>query len=131
MNNKVVIIGTGFVGMSYAYALVNQGAVEEIVLIDVNKDKAVGEAMDLNHGLAFGPRKMVIRAGDYDECKDADLVVITAGVGQKPGESRLKLLSRNASIMKTITSQIMEGGFDGLILLASNPVDILTHVVQK
>jgi len=131
MNNKVVIIGTGFVGMSYAYALVNQGAVEELVLIDVNKDKAVGEAMDLNHGLAFGPRKMVIRAGDYDECKDADLVVITAGVGQKPGESRLKLLSRNASIMKTITSQIMEGGFDGLILLASNPVDILTHVVQK
>ena len=131
MSSKVVVIGTGFVGMSYAYALVNQGTVEELVLIDVNKEKAIGEAMDLNHGLAFGPRKMAIRAGDYEECKDADLVVITAGVGQKPGESRLELLSRNATIMKDITSQIMAVGFDGLILLASNPVDILTHVVQR
>lgn len=131
MSSKVVIIGTGFVGMSYAYALVNQGTVEEMVLIDVDKEKAIGEAMDLNHGLAFGPRKMAIRAGDYEECKDADLVVITAGVGQKPGESRLELLSRNATIMKDITSHIMAVGFDGLILLASNPVDILTHVVQR
>ncbi len=131
MSSKVIIIGTGFVGMSYAYALVNQGTVEELVLIDVDKEKAIGEAMDLNHGLAFGPRNMAIRAGDYSECKNADLVVITAGVGQKPGESRLKLLSRNASIMKEITKNIMNVGFDGLILLASNPVDILTHVVQK
>ncbi|MFW6298341.1 MAG: L-lactate dehydrogenase [Bacillota bacterium] len=131
MSSKVVVIGTGFVGMSYAYALVNQGTVEELVLIDVDKEKAIGEAMDLNHGLAFGPRKMHIRAGDYDECKDADLVVITAGVNQKPDESRLELLERNAAIMKSITGKMMASGFNGLVLVASNPVDILTHVVHK
>ena len=86
--SKVVIVGTGFVGMSYAYALVNQGTIEDLVLIDVNEEKALGEAMDLNHGLAFAPRKMSIKAGTYDDCKDADLVVITAGVSQKPDETR-------------------------------------------
>src|SRR5690606_13500230 len=97
---KVVIIGTGFVGMSYAYALVNQGAVEELVLIDVNKDKAEGEAMDLNHGLALATRRMNIFAGDYADARDAAIVVITAGVSQKPGETRIDLLNRNAAIMK-------------------------------
>lgn len=130
-NNKVVIIGTGFVGMSYAYAMVNQGTVEELVLIDIDKSKAEGEAMDLNHGLAFAPRKMSIRSGDYDECKDASLVVITAGVNQKEGETRIDLLNRNASIMKSVVSNIMSSGFDGIILVASNPVDILTYVVWK
>ncbi len=131
MYNKVVIIGTGFVGMSYAYALVNQGAIEELVLIDINTDKAEGEAMDLNHGLAFAPRKMSIRSGDYDECKDAGLVVITAGVNQKEGETRIDLLNRNAVIMKSVVAKIMSSGFDGIILVASNPVDILTYVVWK
>jgi len=88
--SKVVIVGTGFVGMSYAYALVNQGAVEELVLVDIDLRKAEGEAMDLNHGLAFAPRKMNIRAGDYSECKDAGLVVVTAGVSQKEGEDRIE-----------------------------------------
>jgi len=130
-NSKVIVIGTGFVGMSYAYALVNQGAVEELILIDIDQNKAEGEAMDLNHGLAFAPRKMNIRAGSYAECKDAGLVVITAGVSQKEGETRIDLLNRNASILKSITTQIMATGFKGIIVVASNPVDILSYVVWK
>jgi L-lactate dehydrogenase len=129
--NKVAIVGTGFVGMSYAYSLLNQGTIEELILIDVNKDKAEGEAMDLNHGLAFAPRKMTIKAGDYSECKDAGLVVITAGVSQKPGETRIDLLNRNAKIIQSVTRNIMDSGFDGIILVASNPVDILTYVAWK
>jgi L-lactate dehydrogenase len=130
-SRKVVIVGTGFVGMSYAYALLNQGTAEELVLIDVNKEKAEGEAMDLNHGLAFAPKKMNIKAGDYDECKDAHLVVITAGVNQKPGETRIDLLNRNAHIIQTVTKNIMSSGFNGIILVASNPVDILAYVAWK
>lgn len=129
--SKVVIVGTGFVGMSYAYALLNQGTVEELILVDINKEKAQGEAMDLNHGLAFAPRKMTIKAGDYSECQDAGLVVITAGVNQKPGESRIDLLNRNANIIQSVIRQIMDSGFDGIILTASNPVDILTYVAWK
>jgi len=130
-NNRVVIVGTGFVGMSYAYALVNQGTVEELVLVDINKDKAEGEAMDLNHGLAFGPRRMNIYAGDYSDCENASLVVITAGVSQKEGESRIQLLSRNAKIIKAVVKDIMASGFAGIILVASNPVDILAYVAWK
>jgi L-lactate dehydrogenase len=129
--SKVVIVGTGFVGMSYAYALVNQGTVEELILVDIDHEKAVGEAMDLNHGLAFGPRKMSIRAGNYDECKTAGLVVITAGVNQKNGETRIELLSRNAKIIKSVVINIMKSGFDGILLVASNPVDILAYVAWK
>ncbi len=131
VKNKVVIVGTGFVGMSYAYALVNQGAVEELVLIDIDKDKAEGEAMDLNHGLAFAPRKMNIYAGDYNDCSDAGLVVITAGVSQKNGETRIDLLKRNAGIMKVVVKNVMSSGFDGILLVASNPVDILAYVAWK
>ncbi len=131
IKNKVVIVGTGFVGMSYAYALLNQGTVEELSLIDINKDKAEGEAMDLNHGLAFAPRKMTIKSGDYTECENAGLVVITAGVNQKPGETRIDLLNRNATIMRTVVKSIMESGFKGILLVASNPVDILTYVAWK
>lgn len=129
--SKIVIVGTGFVGMSYAYALVNQGATEELVLIDIDHERAVGEAMDLNHGLAFAPRKMTIRAGTYTECKDANIVVITAGVNQKEGETRIDLLKRNASIMKSVVRNIMDSGFDGIIVVASNPVDILAYVAWK
>ncbi|MCK4551754.1 MAG: L-lactate dehydrogenase [Tenericutes bacterium] len=130
-SSKVVIIGTGLVGMSYAYSLVNQGTVEELVLIDINKDKAIGESMDLNHGLAFSPRKMKIYAGEYADCKGANLVVITAGVGQKDEETRLHLLKRNASIMKFVVKNVMASGFDGIFLVATNPVDILSYVVWK
>ncbi len=129
--SKVVIVGTGFVGMSYAYALVNQGAVEDLVLIDLDHEKAVGEAMDLNHGLAFAPRKMTIRAGNYSECTDASIVVITAGVNQKEGETRIELLNRNAKIMKIVVNNIMKSGFDGIIVVASNPVDVLAYVAWK
>jgi L-lactate dehydrogenase len=130
-SSKVVIIGTGLVGMSYAYSLVNQGVVEELVLIDINKEKALGEAMDLNHGLSFSPRKMKITAGDYLDCQDANLVVITAGVNQKDKESRLDLLRRNALIMKQVVNQVVSSGFDGILLVASNPVDILSYVAWK
>lgn len=129
--SKVVIIGTGFVGMSYAYALLNQGAVEEIVLIDIDQRKAEGEAMDLNHGLAFAPRKMSIKSGTYEDTKDAGLVVITAGVNQKEGESRIDLLNRNAKIMQDVVRQVMKYKFNGIILVATNPVDILTYVAWK
>lgn len=129
--SKVVVVGTGFVGMSYAYALVNQGVVEELILIDIDLRKAEGEAMDLNHGLAFAPRKMTIKAGDYSECRDAGLVVITAGVNQKEGETRIQLLNRNAHIVKTVVKNIMNNGFEGILLVASNPVDILAYVAWK
>lgn len=129
--SKVVLVGTGFVGMSFAYAALNRGSFETLVLIDVNKDKAEGEAMDLNHGLVFAPRKMSIYAGDYKDCSDADIVVITAGVNQKPGETRLDLLKRNSAIMKSVVSQVMASGFNGIFLVATNPVDILTYVVYE
>jgi L-lactate dehydrogenase len=128
---KIVIVGTGFVGMSYAYSLINQGIGEEIVLVDINKEKAEGEAMDLNHGLSFSPKRMKVSAGTYDDCKDAMLVVISAGVNQKPGETRLMLLQRNAIIIQSVIKQIMASGFNGVILMATNPVDILTHIAWK
>ena len=130
-SSKVVIVGTGFVGMSYAYAMVNQGTVEDLVLIDIDQNKAEGEAMDLNHGLAFGPRKMSIKAGTYKDCEDAGLVVITAGVNQKDGETRIDLLNRNAKIIKSVVRSVMDVGFDGIIMMATNPVDILTYVAWK
>ena len=128
---KVVLVGTGFVGMSMAYSMLNRGGVNELILIDINKDKTIGEEMDLSHGLPFAPQKMTIKAGDYDECKDAQIVVITAGVAQKPGQTRLELAEINAKIMKDITKSIMASGFDGIIVVASNPVDLMTYVVSK
>lgn len=128
---KVVLVGTGFVGMSMAYAMLNRGGVDELVLIDINKDKTVGEEMDLSHGLPFAPQKMIIKAGEYDECKDAQVVVITAGIPQNPGQSRLELAQTNTKIMKEITENIMASGFNGIIIVASNPVDLMTYVVAK
>jgi L-lactate dehydrogenase len=125
---KVILIGTGFVGMSYAYSMLNQGVCDELVLIDMDKNKAIGEAMDLNHGLAFSPRHMKIYAGDYTDCKDADIVVITAGAPQKEGETRLDLVHKNAKIIKGIVENIMANEFNGIILVTSNPVDIMTYV---
>lgn len=128
-NRKVVLIGTGMVGMSYAYAVLNQGACDELVLIDIAAERAMGEAMDLNHGLAFSPSNMKIKSGDYSECTDADIVVLSAGTAQKPGESRLDLLQRNADIFKTIIDRVMQYGFNGIFLVATNPVDIMTKIV--
>jgi L-lactate dehydrogenase len=129
--NRVVLIGTGFVGSSYAFALLNQGITEELVLIDLNKEKAAGDAMDLNHGLPFAPSRTKIWYGDYKDCGIADLVVITAGANQKPGETRLDLVEKNTKIFKGIVGEIMDSGFDGIFLVATNPVDILTYAVWK
>ena len=128
---KIVLVGTGFVGMSMAYSLLNQGGVNELVLIDILKDKAEGEAMDLSHGMPFAPSKMDIKAGDYDECKDANIVVITAGLNQKPNQTRLELAQANAKIIKDVTKQVVASGFKGIFVVASNPVDLMTYVVYK
>ncbi|MEG6572173.1 L-lactate dehydrogenase [[Clostridium] cellulosi] len=129
-NRKVVIVGTGFVGMSYAYALLNQNACDELVLIDIDKKRAEGEAMDLNHGLAFSGSHMRIYAGDYSDCSDADIVAIAAGVAQKPGESRIDLLQRNTAVFNTIVGPVVKSGFNGIFLIATNPVDIMARVTK-
>ncbi len=129
--NKVVLIGMGAVGSSYAFALLNQGIVNELVLIDVNEDKTAGDAMDLNHGLPFATGRMKIYQGDYSMCKNADLVVITAGAAQKPGETRLDLVGKNTKIIEGIVGKVMASGFDGIFIVASNPVDILTYATWK
>ena len=128
---KVVLVGTGFVGMSMAYSLLNRGGINELVLIDIAKEKTIGEAMDLSHGLPFSPGKMDIKAGEYSDCKDADIVVITAGLPQKPGETRLDLAKSNTKIMKEITQSVVASGFNGIFIIASNPVDLMSYVVQK
>ena len=128
---KVVLVGTGFVGMSMAYSMLNRGGISELILIDIDKDKTVGEEMDLSHGLPYAPQKMIIKAGDYSECKDAQVVVITAGIAQKPGQTRLELAEVNAKIVKSITKEIMASGFNGIIIVASNPVDLMTYVVAE
>ena len=116
---KVVLVGTGFVGMSMAYALECQGGINELVLIDVLKEKAEGEAMDLQHASSFAPNRIMVRTGDYSDCKDADVVVVTAGMPQKPGQSRLELLKVNVEVAKDIATNIMKSGFDGVIVIAT------------
>ena len=132
MNKKVVIIGCGNVGMSYAYALLNQKtSVNELILIDLNKERIIGEAMDLNHCLAFAPNKIDIKAGDYSDCKDAKLVVIAAGANQDIGETRMDLINKNSKIFKSIITEVMKNGFDGIFLVATNPLDVMTYLTWK
>ena len=128
---KIVLIGTGMVGMSYAYALLNQNLCDEIVIIDINKKRAEGEAMDLNHGVAFSGGNMEIYAGEYTDCCNADLVVLTAGLPQKEGQNRLDLLKENRKIFETILQSVLENGFHGIFLVATNPVDIMTRIVYE
>lgn len=130
-NRKVVLIGTGMVGMSYAYCLLNQSICDELVLIDIDRNRAEGEAMDLNHGLAFSGSHMKIYAGSYEDCRDADLVVICAGVAQKPGESRLELLKRNREVFRSIIDPVVKSGFAGIFLVATNPVDVMTRLAWQ
>ncbi|UTR11487.1 L-lactate dehydrogenase [Evansella sp. LMS18] len=127
---KVVIIGAGAVGSSFAYALLNQGFVRDLVIIDVNHDKAEGDAIDLLHGMPFS-FPMNIWAGSYEDCKDANLVVNCAGANQAPGETRLELLEKNAKIFKDIVTKVMESGFKGIFLVATNPVDVLAYATWK
>lgn len=129
--DKVVLIGTGAVGSSYAYALVNQGICNELVLVDLDKEKSNGEVMDLNHGLVYAPSPVKITSGTYADCKDAAIVVICAGAAQKPGETRLDLVSKNLNIFKSIVKNIMDSGFNGIFLVATNPVDILAYATWK
>ena len=132
MHNKVVIVGCGNVGMSYAYALLNQRTnVNELILIDLNKDRALGEAMDLNHCLAFAPSKIDIRCGDYTDCSDAKIVVIAAGANQNKGETRMDLIYKNSKIFKSIVGDVVKSGFKGIFLVATNPLDVMTYLTWK
>ena len=129
-NRKVALVGAGLVGMSYAYAMLNQNICDELVLIDIDRQRAEGEAMDLNHGLAFSGSNMKIYAGDYADCAGADIVALCAGVAQKPGESRIALLQRNAEVFRSIVEPVRDSGFQGVFLVATNPVDIMTRITQ-
>ena len=132
MKNKVVLIGCGNVGMSYAYALLNQRTnVGELVLVDLDQNRIEGEAMDLNHCLAFAPSKLDIKAGSYEDCYDASLVVIAAGANQKPGETRMDLINKNSKIFKSIVSSVVKSGFNGIFLVATNPLDVMTYLTWK
>ena len=131
ISRKVVLVGTGMVGMSFAYSALNQSICDELVLIDLNEVRARGEAMDLNHGLAFSNSSMKIYFGDYGDCADADIVVICAGVNQKEGETRLQLLQRNYQVFESIVPSVVGSGFDGIFLVATNPVDIMTRITYE
>ena len=132
MNNKVVLIGCGNVGMSYAYALLNQRtSVNELVLVDLDKNRIEGEVMDLNHCLAFAPSKINIKVGDYSDCNDATIVVIAAGANQAPGETRMDLINKNSKIFKSIVSSVIESGFNGIFVVATNPLDVMTYLTWK
>ncbi|EOL49164.1 L-lactate dehydrogenase 1 [Enterococcus phoeniculicola] len=129
-HQKVILVGDGAVGSSYAFALVTQNIAQEVGIIDINTKKTEGDAIDLSHALAFtSPKK--IYAAEYADCHDADLVVLTAGAPQKPGETRLDLVNKNLKINRSIVTQIVESGFNGIFLVAANPVDILTYSTWK
>ena len=130
IKGKIVVIGAGNVGSTIAYTIMLSNLTSEIVIIDVNKEKAKGEALDMNHGIAYF-KQVTIRDGEYSDCEDADVIIVTAGVGRKPGQSRLDLAKINVSIAKDIARNIMLFAKDPIILVISNPVDIITYVIQK
>lgn len=126
---KITVIGTGFVGASIAYTIAARNLVHEMVLIDVNTQKAYGEALDISHSCpVFG--SMNITSGDYPDVKDSDIIIITAGINRKPGETRMNLASKNVGIMKSIVGDIMKYYNGGIFIIVSNPVDVLTTMVQ-
>jgi L-lactate dehydrogenase len=129
-NTRIAIVGVGAVGSTTAYTLLLRERMDELVLIDANNAKAVGDALDMNHGLPF-LGKARVWAGTYDDCRDADIIIITAGVSQRPGESRIDLLKRNVAIFETITNDILKSGTNGILLIASNPVDIMSYFTWK
>lgn len=129
-SRKVVMIGCGFVGSASAFALMQSGLFSEMVLIDADSNRADGEAKDIGHGVSFA-RPMKIYAGNYDDITDAAIVIITAGAAQKPDETRLDLVHKNAAIMKSIITEITKRNFAGILLIVSNPVDILTYTALK
>ncbi|MBR1524683.1 MAG: L-lactate dehydrogenase [Lachnospiraceae bacterium] len=129
-DRKVAVVGCGFVGSASAFAIMESGLFSEMVLIDANRDKAEGEALDISHGLPFA-KPMQIYAGDYKDISDAAVIVVTAGAGQKPGETRLDLVKKNVGIFKSVIPQIAEYNKEGILLIVANPVDILTHAALK
>ncbi|QWT18186.1 L-lactate dehydrogenase [Collinsella sp. zg1085] len=129
-DRKVAIVGCGFVGSSSAFALMQSRLFSEMVLIDVDRNRAEGEALDIAHGVPFAS-PMKIYAGDYSDVADAAMVVVTAGAAQKPGETRLDLVNKNVSIFKSIIPEIRKSGFEGILLIVSNPVDVLTYAAVK
>ena len=126
---KAAVIGCGFVGAATAFTMMQHGLFSELVLIDIDRARAEGEAMDISHGLLFA-KPMNIYAGDYSDAADASIAVITAGANQKPGETRLDLVRKNSKIMRSVLEQLQKVGFEGILLIVSNPVDILTKVAQ-
>ena len=129
--NKVVIIGAGQVGTTIAFSLVNQEVCAEITLVDINETKAIGEAMDLQHGIEYFGRNTKITAGTYADCKDAEIVVITAAAPYSGELDRLLMMDKTANIVKAIVPKVMENGFDGIFVVVSNPVDIISYLVYK
>lgn len=130
--NKIVVVGTGNVGVRYLYALINRNSnIDEVILVDIDKQRAIGEAMDLSNALYSIGSNTKIKAGTYNDAKDAKIVVITAGKNQKNNETRLDLVKENSKIIKDITNNIVKSGFDGIFLVASNPVDVMTYLVKK
>ena len=127
---KIAIVGCGFVGAASAFAVMQSGLFSEMVLIDVDPDKAEGEALDISHGLPFA-KPMQIYSGSYDDLSDANIIVVTAGAGQKPGETRLDLVKKNVGIFKTIIPEIASRNKDGILLIVANPVDVLTYAAAK
>lgn len=131
VENKVVLIGTGAVGVAYAFAVVNQGICDELVLIDLDETRSRADVLDLNHGEAWAPNPVSVSFGDYAECADAAMVVVCAGVAQKPGQTRLDLLQTNLAVFEDIVGRVMATGFDGIFLVATNPVDVLTYATWR
>lgn len=132
INSKVVIIGCGNVGSTTAFSMINQGLCEEIVLIDVNKEKAYAEALDMQHSMYFMNRNIVVKAGDYSDCADANIVVITASAPMaKESHNRLEMLAPSMRIISDIVSSVMASGFGGIFVVVSNPVDIMSYMVWK
>lgn len=129
-HDKIILIGDGAVGSSFAFSLTIQGVGRELGIIDIDVDKTVGDAMDLSSALAYHSTKNIYSA-QYSDCHDADIVVITAGAAQKPGETRLDLVHKNLKIFKSIVTEVVASGFDGIFLIATNPVDILTYATWK
>lgn len=130
--NKVVLIGCGNVGMSYAFSLINGDSyVHELVLIDINKQKAEGEALDLMHAASCSKHKIDIWAGDYADCNNADIVCIAAGKNQEKGETRMDLIEKNLAVFKSIISEINKTKFSGIYLIATNPLDVMTYVTMQ
>jgi L-lactate dehydrogenase len=127
---RIVVIGAGAVGSTTAYTLLLRGRMDELVLIDVNQEKAMGDALDMNHGLPF-LNQATVWAGTYEDCREADIIIITAGAAQRPGESRIDLLKRNVAIFESITDAVLKYNKEGILLIASNPVDIMSYFTWK